>query len=99
MIEVHVTHEWKGFEVSGEPEKTWGIQMFGIRWDEAVNTINPDTLRKDWGDDLENVWPGAEQTLHKRLEDFLFCIQEVQAVLDSVYLASGAEQPAIHVGV
>ena len=83
VAEVNVTQRWKGFDVTSPPEFTWGLEVYGVHWDEAVNSVGADGRRKDWGPRLVHIWPGSG-TLEERLRPLFHCILEIQGVLDAL---------------
>jgi hypothetical protein len=83
VAEVNVTQKWKGFDVTSPPEFKWGLEVYGVHWDEAVNSVGADGRRKDWGPRLVNIWPGSG-TLEERLRPFFHCILAIQGVLDAL---------------
>ena len=83
VAEVNVTQKWTRFDVTSPPEITWGLEVYGVHWDEAVNSVGADGRRKDWGPQLVNIWPGSE-ALEERLRPFFHCILEIQGALDAL---------------
>ena len=66
--EVNVTQTWKNtVSDRSQPEVSWGVELHGISWEEAINNTGPDGRKKNWGDGLINVWPGEEQSLQKKV--------------------------------
>lgn len=85
-VEVSVTQSWKELtdsRATSPPEVTWGLQLHGISWEEAVNNVGPDSRKKDWGEACINVWPGNGGNLQERFGSFLRCILNVQHYLDN----------------
>lgn len=79
--EIRVTKTWKGYDINAAPEVTWGFQFYGLHWDEAINAVSADGRRKDWGPELEHVWPG-EGDLEARFGEFLDEVLRLQQNLD-----------------
>ena len=95
VVEINVTQSWNGCNITSPPDITWGLEVYGVHWDEAVNNIGVDGRRRDWGPELISVWPGDEKSLEKRLEQFLLSILRVQGALDTLETTGnpGAEEP------
>ena len=83
-LEISVTKTWKRAQTAADPDLTWGIELYAIHWEESINYINPSTRRKDWGEDLENIWPGSDSSLEIRFGAFIRTILEVQSVLEGI---------------
>lgn len=88
-VEVSITQEWKGLDVNSPPETTWGVELYGMHWEETINMVGADGRRKDWGDDFVKIWPGSgacsgRKTLDARFAEFLGCILQVQAAVDGL---------------
>jgi hypothetical protein len=77
-IKVDVTKALKGYCAAGEPEVTWGIELYAPHWEESVNYASGG--RKDWGKELENIWTEGND-FKSRLGCFMRTILEVQALL------------------
>lgn len=84
VVEVSVTRTWNKVDFDKSPDATWSIELYGKRWEEALNTVSSEGRRKDWGKDLVEVWPGSNPSLEGRFRDFLRCVLKVQACLDHV---------------
>lgn len=84
IVEVSLTRQYEGVDFDGPSTVTWEVQLYGKRWEEAVNTMSSDGRRKDWGKDLVEVWPGAETSIEDRFKNFLRNVLEVQALLTRV---------------
>lgn len=95
VVEINVTQTWNGCNVTTPPDITWGLEVFGLHWDETINNVVADGRRRDWGPEFIKVWTGDGESLEKRLEQFLLCILRVQGALDTLEMgeASGAEKP------
>lgn len=77
-IKIDVTNNLKGLQ-AGEPQVTWGIELYAPHWEESVNYASGG--RKDWGKELEHIWTEGED-LKSRLGCFMRTILEVQALLN-----------------
>jgi hypothetical protein len=89
-VEVSATRVWKGMGVSeGSGVESWGVEFYGMHWEEAINHVNAGEVRKDWGEDLKYMWVGDEPSLNVRYKRFLRSILEVQQVLNEVDASSG----------
>lgn len=84
IVEVSLTRQYEGVDFDGPSTVTWEVQLYGKRWEEAVNTMSSDGRRKDWGKDLVEVWPGAETSIEDRFKNFLRNVLKVQALLTRV---------------
>ncbi|CAI6100013.1 unnamed protein product [Clonostachys chloroleuca] len=91
VIKISITKSWKGPEVTAAPTTTWGIEFYGMHWNEIINTASRDGRKKDWGKDMDKIWAGSDPSLDSRLGDFLHCILRIQAALDDL-VASRAQQ-------
>ncbi|UNI15239.1 hypothetical protein JDV02_001791 [Purpureocillium takamizusanense] len=87
-IEVSVTKQWQGLRTVSNAETWWGLEFYCRGWDEAINNVSPGQSRKDWGAELERIWPGADQSLEERFTAFLEYIVEIQSALDDVNFRS-----------
>ncbi|RGP76576.1 hypothetical protein FSPOR_7 [Fusarium sporotrichioides] len=88
-IKIDVTKNLKGLQ-AGEPEVTWGIELYAPHWEESVNYASGG--RKDWGKELENIWTEGND-LKSRLGCFMRTILEVQALLNRADAGAGASSP------
>ncbi|KAF4974506.1 hypothetical protein FZEAL_8602 [Fusarium zealandicum] len=79
-IEVNVTKTLKGSHTRGEPEITWGVELYAPHWDESVNHASGG--RKNWGKKMENIWWDEGPDVKSRLGGFFGTILEVQALLN-----------------
>ncbi|KAJ6445563.1 Alternative oxidase [Purpureocillium lavendulum] len=87
-IEVGITQKWAGMKTVSTPDTWWGLEFHCPGWDEGINNVNPGERRKDWGTDLERIWPGTEQSLEDRFTSFLEHIVEIQAALGDIKCGS-----------
>ncbi|KAF5025265.1 hypothetical protein F66182_2650 [Fusarium sp. NRRL 66182] len=78
-LKINITKTLKGACTEGEPEVTWGIELYAPHWEESANHASGG--RKDWGKGLENIWPEGHD-LKSRLGGFLRTILEIQALLN-----------------
>lgn len=86
IVEVNVTRTWDQVDFNKPPTATWGIELYGTRWEEAINTVGSNGRKKDWGKDLIEVWPGSGFGFEDRFKNFLRCVLKVKAFLDRVAL-------------
>jgi hypothetical protein len=84
FVEIGVTRVWNELALDKKPQALWSIELYGKRWEEALNTVSSDGRRRDWGKDLINVWPGSGSSLEDRFKVFLRCVLNVQACLNRV---------------
>lgn len=84
IIEVSVTKKWNKAQTREESETTWGVELYASHWDESINYVCGGERRKDWGQGLNQMWPGDEPGLEPRFGGFLQTILEVQALLEDV---------------
>ena len=82
LIEVGITTVWHGVDVRTKSRVFWDMQLYGNHWESAVNRTQAGMRRKDWGEDMCDVWPGSGESLERRLENFTKEILEVQAMLE-----------------
>ncbi|KAF7551713.1 hypothetical protein G7046_g7645 [Stylonectria norvegica] len=82
ILEVSVTKVWNGGRTTTEPEVSWGIEFYGVHWDEGINYVSAGERRKDWGEGLVNIWSGSDPSLGVRFGDFIRTVLQVQAVLN-----------------
>ncbi|KAF7540644.1 hypothetical protein G7Z17_g12152 [Cylindrodendrum hubeiense] len=82
VIEISITKIWKGACTTDEPDITWGIEFYAAHWDESIMHVSGGDNRKDWGQGLENIWPGDEPGLESRFRQFVGTVLEMQALLD-----------------
>lgn len=78
-LKINTTKTLKGPRTIGEPEVTWGVELYAPHWEESVNYASGG--RKDWGKELENIWTDGND-LKSRLGSFMRTILEVQALLN-----------------
>lgn len=105
VVEIGVTQTRPGLAMT-KPEITWDIGMHGSQWEEALNNVSSDGLRKDWGRGLVNVWPngngdrnrhnslrgqGGLESLETRFGHFLRCVLKVQAALEGLEIEELSE--------
>lgn len=83
-VEISVMHTWKNCQTSLEPETNWGIEFYGVHWDEAINRVSGAERRKDWGEEAINIWPGASPRLEERFREFLQEVLELHSALDQM---------------
>lgn len=81
-VEISITRVWKGLNTTVEPEVHWGIQAYGVHWEDAINCVEVGGRRKDWGADLEFMWPG--DSLNEGFKNFVESIVMIQRGLDEV---------------
>lgn len=86
VVEISVTRFWNELELDKKPQALWSIELYGKRWEEALNTVSSDGRRRDWGKDLIKVWPGSGLSLEDRFKVFLRCVLNIQACLNRVDL-------------
>lgn len=89
VIEVSVTQTWTGSNTRAQPVITWGVELFGPHWDQALNQNSTDGRKKHWGEGLINIWPAREGNLEERLAKFLHCIIKVQDILQALDMSGG----------
>ncbi|KAF4969121.1 hypothetical protein FSARC_3588 [Fusarium sarcochroum] len=82
VLKISITKTLKGVRAEGEPDITWGLELYAPHWDESVNHASGG--RKDWGKGLENIWTEGHD-LKSRLEGFIGTVLEVQALLNRVH--------------
>lgn len=89
LIEVNVSQAWNHTETQKDPEIWWGIELYGVHWDESMHSS---TQRKPRGDSraiLETLWPDKSgATLEGGFQQFLGHIIEVQSALGASGLDS-----------
>lgn len=83
VIEISITQAWSGLKTATAPRVGWGIEIYGVDWDEIMNQENQSERRRDWGADLEGIWKGPGQSLEQRFGDFLQIILKTQSVLEN----------------
>ncbi|KAJ4272357.1 hypothetical protein NW762_001070 [Fusarium torreyae] len=82
VLKISITKTLKGTRAEGEPEATWGLELYAPHWEESVNHASGG--RKDWGKGLENIWTDGHD-LKSRLGGFIGTVLEVQALLNRVH--------------
>lgn len=91
-VEVSITRAWDGVEFDNPSTFTWEIELFGSRWEEAINTVGSNGMRKDWGKDLIEIWPGSDPSLESRFKNFLRNVLKIQALLTRVGLDANKDE-------
>mgnify|MGYP000870029155 CR=1 FL=1 len=82
VIEIIVTKTWKGDSVSGRPDISWSLEMYGNQWEGIINTVTGVSKRKAWGQGFSDMWRGSsEDDFSTRFQEFLGAIVEVQGFL------------------
>ncbi|KAK5987674.1 hypothetical protein PT974_11806 [Cladobotryum mycophilum] len=90
VVDISITQKWKGLRPPMEPETGWGIEIYGVHWDEAVNHVIPGERKKNWGRDMEHIWEGkGKEGVKTAFKGFIKTILEVQSVLDDMDLTEG----------
>lgn len=59
FVEVSVTQAWSQAKTNTKPDTWWGLEFYGMHWDEAINHVNPGDRGKDWGAGLGNMAGGG----------------------------------------
>ena len=84
VMEVNVSKAWEGGRTSAQPVTSWGIELYALHWEETINYVSTGGRKKDWGERLQNIWPGDDPSLEARFGDFLRTVLEVQALLEDI---------------
>lgn len=79
-VEISITQAWKGLDTTIQPDVYWGIQVYGVHWEDAINTMEVGGRRKEWGPNLQYMWPG--DSTEEAFKSFLESIVTIQAKLD-----------------
>lgn len=84
VIEISITQVWVRGKIKEGPDwGFWGIEVYGLNWDECMNHTGAGELRRDWGEGLINVWPEPDShPFEARFGTFIRNILRIQNLLE-----------------
>ncbi|RDA90528.1 hypothetical protein CP533_4144 [Ophiocordyceps camponoti-saundersi (nom. inval.)] len=88
VIEVSVSQTWSRMKTDSEPETRWGIEFYGLHWEETLEGISSHEQRDDWNEVMRSLWPSGEQNTEAGFLNFLEHVIEVQSALAALELDS-----------
>ncbi|RCI11553.1 hypothetical protein L249_7349 [Ophiocordyceps polyrhachis-furcata BCC 54312] len=88
VIEVSITQSWNRMTTNSEPDTCWGVEMYGLHWEETLEGISSREQRDDWNAVMRSLWPSESQDLDAGFLCFLEHVVEVQSALSALELDS-----------
>ncbi|PFH63346.1 hypothetical protein XA68_13803 [Ophiocordyceps unilateralis] len=88
VVEVSVSQTWNRMETQSDPETRWGVEFYGLHWEETLEGISPQGQRDDWGAVVRTLWPSGGGDAETGFLSFLEDVAEVQSALTALSLDS-----------
>ncbi|RDA85976.1 hypothetical protein CP532_4875 [Ophiocordyceps camponoti-leonardi (nom. inval.)] len=88
VIEVSVSQSWSCMETESEPDTRWGVELYGLHWEETLEGISCREQRDDWNAVMRSLWPSDTQDLDSGFLRFLEHVVDVQSALSALELDS-----------
>ncbi|PHH80264.1 hypothetical protein CDD80_2287 [Ophiocordyceps camponoti-rufipedis] len=88
VVEVSISHTWARMETEAVPQMRWGIEFYGLHWEETLEGSGPQGQRDDWGAVVRTLWPSSGEGVEAGFLNFLEDIAEIQSALAALSLDS-----------